>query len=66
MSDYETLGYELVDSVATITINRPEAANSLSMEMCQELMDASIRVDDDPDVRAVVLQGSGRVLLHGR
>ncbi len=65
MADYETLGYEVSESVATITINRPEAANSLSMEMCKELMDASIRVDDDPDVRAVVFRGSGRFFCTG-
>ena len=62
---YETLGYETADGVATITIDRPEAANSLSMQMCQEMMDASIRVDDDPDVRAVVLRGSGRFFCTG-
>ena len=62
---YETLGYETADGVATITIDRPEAANSLSMAMCKELMDASIRVDDDPDVRAVVLRGSGRFFCTG-
>ena len=65
MADYNTLIYEQSDSVATITINRPEAANSLSLEMCKELMDASIRVDDDPDVRAVVFRGSGRFFCTG-
>lgn len=62
---YDTLGYETADGVATITIDRPEAANSLSMEMCRELMNASIRVDDDPEVRAVVLRGSGRFFCTG-
>ena len=62
---YDTLGYEIADGVATITIDRPEAANSLSMEMCRELMDSSIRVDDDPEVRAVVLRGSGRFFCTG-
>ena len=65
MADYNTLIYEQSDGVATITINRPEAANSLSLEMCKELMDASIRVDDDPDVRAVVFRGSGRFFCTG-
>ena len=65
MAEYNTLGYEVADSVATITINRPEAANSLSLEMCKELMDASILVDDDPDVRAVVFRGSGRFFCTG-
>jgi len=65
MPEFDTLEYEVADSVATITINRPEAANSLSMEMCKELMQASIEVDDDPDVRAVVFRGSGRFFCTG-
>ena len=65
MTEYKSLGYELSDNVATITINRPEAANSLSLDMCKELMDASIRVDDDPEVRAVVFRGSGRFFCTG-
>lgn len=62
---YQTLGFDVSDHVATITINRPEAANSLSLEMCKEMMDASIVVDEDPDVRAVVLRGSGRFFCTG-
>ena len=65
MTEYNNLGYELSDNVATITIQRPEAANSLSLEMCKELMHASIRVDDDPEVRAVVFRGSGRFFCTG-
>ena len=64
MTEYKSLGYELSDNVATITINRPEAANSLSLDMCKELMDASIRVDDDPEVRAVVFRRLRAILLH--
>ena len=65
MSEYATLGYDLTDAVATITFQRPEAANSLTMQMGQELMEAAVRVDDDPDVRAVGLTGEGRMFCAG-
>ncbi len=65
MSEYETMGYEVADGVATITLRRPEAANSLTMQMGRELMDVSIRVDEDPSVRAVVLTGEGRMFCAG-
>ena len=65
MPNYETLGWNLSDGVATITFNRPRAANALTMQMGQELMDASIRCDDDPEVRAVVLTGAGRMFCIG-
>lgn len=63
--EFNTLEYAAADGVATITINRPEAANSLTREMCVELMQASIEVDDNPDVRAVVLRGAGRFFCTG-
>ena len=65
MPNYETLDWDLSDGVATITFNRPRAANSLTRQMGQELMDASIRCDDDPEVRAVVLTGAGRMFCVG-
>lgn len=65
MPEYETLAWELSDGVATIRFNRPEAANALTMRMGEELMDASIRCDDDPGVRCVVLTGTGRMFCAG-
>ena len=65
MSNYETLGWSLSDGVVIITFNRPRAGNALTMQMGQELMDASIRCDDDPEVRVVVLTGAGRMFCVG-
>lgn len=63
---YETLSLTIDDDgVGTITFRRPQAANALTMRMAQELMDASIRCDDDPSVRAVVLTGEGRMFCAG-
>ena len=57
MPNYETLDWTLSDGIATITLNRPRAGNALTMQMGQELMNASIYCDDDSEVRAVVLTG---------
>ncbi|MDE0400335.1 MAG: enoyl-CoA hydratase-related protein [Candidatus Poribacteria bacterium] len=65
MPTYETLDWSLSDGVATITLNRPRAGNALTMQMGQELMDASIRCDDNPEVRAVVLTGAGKMFCVG-
>ena len=65
MPNYETLSWNLSDGVATITLNRPRAGNALTMQMGRELMDASIRCGDDPEVRAVVLTGAGRMFCVG-
>jgi 2-(1,2-epoxy-1,2-dihydrophenyl)acetyl-CoA isomerase len=52
--------------VATITLNRPDALNSLTVPMKQELLAALRRVEVDPVVRAVILTGAGRAFCAGQ
>ena len=59
MADYEQLLYDVSDSVATVTLNRPEQRNALSPQLLGELVDAVGRARDDEEVRAVVLTGAG-------
>ena len=40
---YNTLLFDVADHVATITIDRPQAANALNDEMGKELFDAILR-----------------------
>jgi len=63
--EYSTLLFDVRDSVATITINRPEAANALSGDSARELSDAALRCDVDPDVRAVLITGAGKTFCPG-
>jgi 2-(1,2-epoxy-1,2-dihydrophenyl)acetyl-CoA isomerase len=57
---------DLTDGVATITLNRPEAMNSLDIATKQALLDAVRQVADDPAARCVVLTGSGRAFCVGQ
>lgn len=63
--DYSAIGFEQDGGVATITLNRPEAFNSLNQAMAQELFDAAHRCDADPAIRAVLLTGAGRAFCGG-
>ncbi len=56
---YETLLTEQADGVLVVTLNRPTAGNSLSTRMAEELLALWTALPGDPDVRAVVLTGSG-------
>jgi enoyl-CoA hydratase/carnithine racemase len=47
------------DGLATITLNRPGAANALSMELAAAIGHALSRVRTDASVRAVILTGMG-------
>ncbi|MCA0873369.1 enoyl-CoA hydratase [Seohaeicola saemankumensis] len=52
-------------SVATITLNRPEVLNALSKSMISELLRTFRDLSADPDLRAIVLTGSGRAFSCG-
>jgi len=62
---YENLTLERRDGVATLTLNRPNAANSLHIPLARELMDAAIVCDDDPETRAVIVTGAGSMFCAG-
>lgn len=53
------------DGVATVTMNRPEARNALSMEMRSLLCDWMHRLELDESVRVVVLEGAGDHFMAG-
>jgi 2-(1,2-epoxy-1,2-dihydrophenyl)acetyl-CoA isomerase len=63
--EYNALEFDASDGVANITLNRPEVANALNMEISQELLRAVLRCDEDPEVRAVVIAGAGRMFCVG-
>jgi 2-(1,2-epoxy-1,2-dihydrophenyl)acetyl-CoA isomerase len=63
MSDHISL--DIQDHIATITLNRPEARNALSLEMRTGLADFMGQVEFDPDVRCVVLRGAGGHFMAG-
>ena len=44
---YQTLLYSVTDDVATITLNRPERMNALSVELMIELADAIGRIQKE-------------------
>jgi 2-(1,2-epoxy-1,2-dihydrophenyl)acetyl-CoA isomerase len=58
--------YSVDDAVATITLDRPEAMNSLDNATKVALRDHVLQAADDPSVRAVVLTGSGRAFCVGQ
>ena len=57
---------EIADGVATITLDRPDALNALTIPMKLELLAAFKSVGRDRSVRAVVLTGSGRAFCAGQ
>ena len=62
---YQTLLVETKDQVTTITLNRPEAYNALTIPVARELFEAALAADEDPEVRCIVVTGRGRAFCAG-
>jgi len=65
MSDYSDLLYEVADGIATITLNRPERLNAITIPMLASLSGALRDADLDRQVRVIVLTGAGRGFCAG-
>ncbi len=61
---FETIKYQLNENVATITFNRPEALNALSLQLTKDLFSAISKAIEDK-ARAVILTGEGRAFCSG-
>jgi len=55
----EVVLYERQENIAWLTFNRPEALNALNTEVNLALTDCLNRAEADPEVRVVILKGSG-------
>jgi enoyl-CoA hydratase/carnithine racemase len=57
--------YEASERIATITLNRPQAANAQTPEFLDDLDEAWRKAADDPEVRVIVLQANGKHFSSG-
>lgn len=61
----ELLKFEIDQNVATITLNRPDKLNAFTDEMLEEWLSALEQCRTDPEVRVIVLTGTGRAFTTG-
>ncbi|WP_114202566.1 enoyl-CoA hydratase-related protein [Janibacter anophelis] len=57
--------YDLTDGIATVTLNRPDRRNAMSVHMIEGLGELLAGADADPAVRVLVLTGAGRAFCAG-
>jgi enoyl-CoA hydratase/carnithine racemase len=65
MLNPRTFLYEQDGGIATITLNRPERLNALTFEVYRELTDTFSALQNESEVRVVVITGSGRAFCSG-
>jgi enoyl-CoA hydratase len=56
---YENLLYAVDERVATLTLNRPERMNALSLKLVDEIMAAVAAADRNPEVRVLLITSAG-------
>ena len=59
------VAYEKREGVAVVTLGRPEKLNALSREVLEDLLEVLEAISRDPEVRAVVIAGSGKAFCAG-
>lgn len=62
---FSTIIVEKIDRVARLTFNRPERSNALNQAMLSEINQALDDAEQDPDIRAVIVTGTGTTFSSG-
>jgi enoyl-CoA hydratase len=62
---YKTIIYEKKEQVVRLTLNRPRTGNTINLEMANELVDACCAINQDDEVRVVIVTGAGKVFCSG-
>ncbi|MBQ46148.1 MAG: enoyl-CoA hydratase [Zetaproteobacteria bacterium] len=62
---YETLKYQVTDSILILTLNRPDHLNAFNLTMAEELVSAFNKASKDATVRCIVVTGSGKAFCAG-
>jgi enoyl-CoA hydratase/carnithine racemase len=66
LNNLEAATFERVDDIAVITMNRPEAANSLNTAMHRDVVACFDEVNNNDDIKAAVITANGRLFCAGR
>lgn len=62
----DTILYEVLNGVATITLNRPDKLNAFTHELNHDVRKAVKEASTDEGVRAIVITGAGRAFCSGQ
>ena len=56
---------EVQDGIGRLVLNRPAQGNAINVAMADALMEAAVRLAEDPSVKVVTLTGNGRLFCAG-
>ena len=62
---YQTIRYEVIDSIAILTLDRPDVSNGFNIPMCEEILNAIQLAENDETVKILQIQAEGSVFSGG-
>lgn len=62
---FETMRLEVENNVATVTLMRPDDANAMNGAMLDEIWEAALICEEDPEIRAVIVTATGKMFCAG-
>ncbi|ABG99189.1 MULTISPECIES: crotonase/enoyl-CoA hydratase family protein [Rhodococcus] len=63
--EYTTIRHEIEDGILTVVLDRSDHLNAFTVEMADELEHTFVSVNDNDEVRAVIVTGEGRAFCAG-
>jgi len=57
--------FEIRDNAALITLNNPEKRNMLTLDVCAQIVDSVKKAEENPEVKALIVTGSGKAFCAG-
>ena len=57
--------FEIRDNAALITLNNPEKRNMLTLDVCAQIVDSVKQAEENPEVKAWIVTGSGKAFCAG-
>jgi enoyl-CoA hydratase/carnithine racemase len=63
--NYETILYDKQETIAVITLNRPDKLNAINLQMNKDLKSALNEAKNDNEIRAIVITGAGKAFCAG-
>lgn len=63
--EYSSLLLTKENGIGIVTINRPKVLNALNIEVFRELYQMFTEIENDPDIRVVILTGTGKAFVAG-
>ena len=65
LKEYKTIILEEENSAAILKLNRPNKLNAFNMQMLDDMLDAIDQVNEDDNIKSLIITGSGRAFCAG-